>query len=1112
MYTRTSGASFIRTLLALSFALGGFFVAAPAFADVVTLDPATGSASYMQGDALTSSQVTLSSDTDESGLSTQLTLTDANGPVNFDSVFSDFSLTTDGDGPYNLVALEPGQSTLAYGPQGGYSVTANTPQVTTLTGAIKSTAPIGTYTITTSVIQGGTTLASSVYTVTVSAPVINTTKSIGYTSLQSAVNAATAGDNLELEADLTTTAEVTITQKLTIDGQNHTLSPNFTKTTSDNNAALGLEGDDITIANLTIDGTNGTSLHGINAFKANDAALINVTVKNSDNAALIVNGSLVTASGFNTNGNNRSGGFWGSVNVDPGSGVTAPSSFALVSGTLGDALQIWSDGGHVTGPATVFVSAPGYTQYHLAGTPAFFVWANTAPKGATIAGDANNTLYSTLQQAIDAASTTVVDTILLGSDLTLSSEATVSKSLVIDGQGHTLFAPINNITNDSSNNAGLGIIEAAGNVTVKNLTVDGTGSTKIHGINIFDAANVTLDNVTSKNNTKSGITVNGSTVTVNNITTSGNTWGGINVDLEADATGPTVLTISGTSSHTETGFDLWRDDNSKDVTVNDVNNQYASTTYTSAPGVTGTIWGLNSTTVSSDAALRAALADTLVSTITLSSDITLGSELDITRAVTIDGAGHKLTASFGGASVIQITADNVTLKNLTEDGTGTTGNRGINIFKAANVTLDSVTVSNNTKNGIVVNGSTVTVNNIVTSGNGWEAIDVDLGSGVTTQATLTVNGTSVHGESKAAIRIDDTSKTPTPTVIDTNSQYIASTTSTLTDYFLSTKNIKITTDNQQTVAGVSVAIPAGTIIKGDATWDGIISAPTATTTTVNLSGFNTTVAAAIAVGSSDSDLTFDKAVKLTFAGQAGKRVGWYDHAGTFTEITTTCSADSQAAGDALAAGTSCKIDSGSDLVVWTKHFSTFVAYTAVTASISNGSGGSGGSAGGSGSSSGSGTASSGPIASTASSTVTSSTQATSSTTVETGGEVLGAEAFQFAHNLTIGSTVADVLELQKVLTAEGFLDAKYDTGYFGGLTKAAVVKYQKAHRISPTSGYVGPLTRAELNKGSQQTTPTTTGSTTQTLTDVQISSILNLLSSFGADQATIQNVAHALGK
>lgn len=84
------------------------------------------------------------------------------------------------------------------------------------------------------------------------------------------------------------------------------------------------------------------------------------------------------------------------------------------------------------------------------------------------------------------------------------------------------------------------------------------------------------------------------------------------------------------------------------------------------------------------------------------------------------------------------------------------------------------------------------------------------------------------------------------------------------------------------------------------------------------------------------------------------------------------------------------------------------------------------------------------------------------TAAKPAGQVLGATAFVFSKNLTVGSRGVDITELQKVLIAGGFL-AVSPTGYFGPVTKAAVIAYQKFNNIFPASGFVGILTRAQLN-------------------------------------------------
>lgn len=147
----------------------------------------------------------------------------------------------------------------------------------------------------------------------------------------------------------------------------------------------------------------------------------------------------------------------------------------------------------------------------------------------------------------------------------------------------------------------------------------------------------------------------------------------------------------------------------------------------------------------------------------------------------------------------------------------------------------------------------------------------------------------------------------------------------------------------------TVAISDSTLVtSADITWDGVIAAPTVTTVDLPVvSGETKTLSTAIEVGFTGAKLSFDKAVRILLPDQAGKRVGYIRTGTAFTEITSTCVADNQATGDALAVDGDCKIDVGSDLVIWTKHFTSFATYTQTT--NSGGGGGGGGGSGGGGS-------------------------------------------------------------------------------------------------------------------------------------------------------------------
>ncbi|GEM_PF-5365168 len=154
-----------------------------------------------------------------------------------------------------------------------------------------------------------------------------------------------------------------------------------------------------------------------------------------------------------------------------------------------------------------------------------------------------------------------------------------------------------------------------------------------------------------------------------------------------------------------------------------------------------------------------------------------------------------------------------------------------------------------------------------------------------------------------------------------------------------TTTAELTIDSTTGSSGsVNVTLPAGLVITGNSSWDGVINAPTNKITEFVLNGGD--VSSAIEVGLTNQSLTFNKAVRLLFAGKTGKKVG-YDPGNGLYPITTLCTADDQVTVDAQLTGNSeCKFDNGTDMIVWTKHFTTFATYAPV---INSGGGGGGGS-------------------------------------------------------------------------------------------------------------------------------------------------------------------------
>lgn len=75
-------------------------------------------------------------------------------------------------------------------------------------------------------------------------------------------------------------------------------------------------------------------------------------------------------------------------------------------------------------------------------------------------------------------------------------------------------------------------------------------------------------------------------------------------------------------------------------------------------------------------------------------------------------------------------------------------------------------------------------------------------------------------------------------------------------------------------------------------------------------------------------------------------------------------------------------------------------------------------------------------------------------------------SFTFTKTLQSGMTNPEVKTLQQYLNTKGFTVAKTgagsvgkETNFFGAATKAALIKFQKANKISPAVGFFGPVTR-----------------------------------------------------
>ena len=307
------------------------------------------------------------------------------------------------------------------------------------------------------------------------------------------------------------------------------------------------------------------------------------------------------------------------------------------------------------------------------------------------------------------------------------------------------------------------------------------------------------------------------------------------------------------------------------------------------------------------------------------SKATLQSAIDVAASITsaedqtvVDAAVVTLNDAVADFEASVVATPDTTAPTITLLGSATTS------VALGNVFVDSGATANDDVDGAVtpvVSGS-VDTNTVGTY-------------------TLTYTATDLSDNSSSVVR---------DVIVSATSLEVLTTTSGGSE--IGTLSNAATISTTTASGNVTIAMPADLTVSGPAGWDGTIDLPTSITTTVAPvadSDNTATAVSTIEIGFGNTLLTFDKGVRLLFAGQGGNLIGYSHGAGTFTSITSTCSADTQTVGDALTAGGDCKITVGGDLIVWTKHFSAFTTYTQTAiptpTSAPSGSGGGGGGGG-----------------------------------------------------------------------------------------------------------------------------------------------------------------------
>ena len=152
------------------------------------------------------------------------------------------------------------------------------------------------------------------------------------------------------------------------------------------------------------------------------------------------------------------------------------------------------------------------------------------------AADIDGTQYATLAEAVAQAEEGATIRLLRDVELDASGlvngqgALTLSKDLTLDGSGHTIRAKAGTFSVSGDNGTGPSLLnlQDGAEVTLRDVTLDG-GSAAKHGLNIYHAGMVTLENVEISNCRWYALVVNGTELSVDGLTTSGNQWG-VNID------------------------------------------------------------------------------------------------------------------------------------------------------------------------------------------------------------------------------------------------------------------------------------------------------------------------------------------------------------------------------------------------------------------------------------------------------------------------------------------------------------------------------------------------------------------------------------------------------
>ena len=329
--------------------------------------------------------------------------------------------------------------------------------------------------------------------------------------LKTAINQATAGDTIELTADIEVPntgvpsygAAVTLPAGVTLDGKDYSISPDTTWTTATHIISVegAAEGTSTVIKNLTVTGNNNTK-SGIHVYNSKKVILESVTIQDCANAGLLVNGSEVTATGLTTSGNG-----WGAVNVDK-----QGASLDLEGANLSEDVEVWTELPKLPIKVDGFEKVIGYgNSQDATGLKGYTYYTTDKSKLGevyTVNADTDSiTVYENIEQAV-AANTAI----------NLLKDVEIEQPLNITVPGVTINGNGYDIDYKGAETGSMILVQGnAGNTALNNVTLNTNGKTN-HGVQFYCVEGGSLNGVTVNGGAYTSVLVNGSKVSVTDST------------------------------------------------------------------------------------------------------------------------------------------------------------------------------------------------------------------------------------------------------------------------------------------------------------------------------------------------------------------------------------------------------------------------------------------------------------------------------------------------------------------------------------------------------------------------------------------------------------------